>query len=527
MPGNELHERPGSLKPKFMNKVLIVEDDAAIARVYGGLIRMAGCEVTIAVDGDAALESLGRSRPDLVLLDLMVPKKNGVEVLKFIRATPELKEIPVIVFTNACMGPLMDEAVQSGATQCLVKAQTAPKQLIAALKGYLKITPSKPAAAPAAPAAPVVPAAPAAAPIQLVPKPAIPPAPALAAAPAPVVTPAPASAPAAAIPFAPAAPTISAPPSIPASGLPLPPPPAAPPPEKPAVLESKPEPVAALPIVPVLVPKVEEDNNEPGPQAVEPDCSPELLSQSKAVLASMRAELQALAKEDDGHRLIRLTEMQKSLQGLSRSAQNAGLLSIVQLSSASEQLLKEIAKNVGKLNPSVLRTAAQGLDCLDKLFSEATKETKDPGKTPFILVLDDDAICRRLINSALQRGGLRALKLDDPTVALKVIQENSFDMAFLDVMMPGMDGFELCKKLRASESNKTTPVVFVTALSDLDTRAQSILSGGNDFIGKPFIGSELIVKALVHILSPKVRSVSQTQLKMERTPLKLATPLPA
>jgi DNA-binding response OmpR family regulator len=75
---------------------------------------------------------------------------------------------------------------------------------------------------------------------------------------------------------------------------------------------------------------------------------------------------------------------------------------------------------------------------------------------------------------------------------------------FLDVDMPGMNGFELCTKLRALARNKTTPVVFVTSLTDFESRANSTISGGNDLIAKPFLFIELTVKALVYILRGKL-----------------------
>jgi DNA-binding response OmpR family regulator len=121
-----------------MNKVLIVEDDLTIARIYHGLIRTQGWEPSVAGDGDMAIETLAKFRPDLVLLDLMLPKKNGVEVIKHIRSTPELHDVPVLVLTNACMSTLVQEAVQAGATECLIKAKTAPRQLMEVLRGFLK-----------------------------------------------------------------------------------------------------------------------------------------------------------------------------------------------------------------------------------------------------------------------------------------------------------------------------------------------------------------------------------------------------
>jgi two-component system response regulator MtrA len=124
-----------------MNRVLIVEDDLTIARIYRGLVRREGCDPLLAEDGQLAIEALNQVRPDLVLLDLMLPKKSGVEVLRHMRATPRLQDVPVVVFTNACFGTLVQEAIEAGANQCLIKAQTAPKQLIETLRQYLKLAP--------------------------------------------------------------------------------------------------------------------------------------------------------------------------------------------------------------------------------------------------------------------------------------------------------------------------------------------------------------------------------------------------
>ena len=67
------------------------------------------------------------------------------------------------------------------------------------------------------------------------------------------------------------------------------------------------------------------------------------------------------------------------------------------------------------------------------------------------------------------------------------LYQNRFDLIFLDVDMPGMDGFELCKKIRTSATNKSTPVVFVTSVSEFENRSRSTLNGGHEWIAKPFL----------------------------------------
>jgi DNA-binding response OmpR family regulator len=104
------------------------------------------------------------------------------------------------------------------------------------------------------------------------------------------------------------------------------------------------------------------------------------------------------------------------------------------------------------------------------------------------------------VSYALEKAGLKASSVEDSQAALNLVAEKQFDLIFLDVQMPGIDGFELCTKIRAIPLNKATPVIFVTNLNDLKSRARSSLSGGNDFIAKPFMFIELSVKALTYVM---------------------------
>jgi PleD family two-component response regulator len=147
---------------------------------------------------------------------------------------------------------------------------------------------------------------------------------------------------------------------------------------------------------------------------------------------------------------------------------------------------------------------ASSIDFLGYLFEHGISPDKQDIPASNILVVDDEAISRRAVIYALEKARLKSVTVEDPTVALNLLGENSFDLVFLDVDMPGMNGFELCTKLRALPAHKKTPVVFVTSLTDFESRANSTMSGGNDLIAKPFLFIELAVKALVYVLRGKV-----------------------
>ncbi len=220
-----------------------------------------------------------------------------------------------------------------------------------------------------------------------------------------------------------------------------------------------------------------------------------------AVLAVLRTQLQGLIKSDnDAARLHQIHEMYRRIHALTGNAGLAGLALIAQMADALEALLKELHEKPKNMNASTLRTVATAIDFLGVLFERGLAPEKQEVKPANILVVDDEAISRRAVTYALEKAKLKSVSVEDPLVAYKLISETRFDLVFLDVDMPGMNGFELCTKLRALPLHKKTPVVFVTSLTDFESRANSTMSGGNDFIAKPFLFIELAVKALVYVL---------------------------
>jgi len=116
-----------------MKTVLIIDDNPVITSIYRGKLAASGLHTEIAVNGEEGLAMLDRCKPDVVLLDLMLPKVNGMEVLKRIRARPEYKTLPVIVFSNSYTSDVMQQAWGFGATDVLHKSSTTPQTVVNAL----------------------------------------------------------------------------------------------------------------------------------------------------------------------------------------------------------------------------------------------------------------------------------------------------------------------------------------------------------------------------------------------------------
>ena len=120
-----------------MKTIYFIEDDPVVVKVYGAKFQREGFRVEVAEDGLAALKNLLKIKPDIVLLDLMRPKLNGVDVLKYIRSTPELKKTPVIILSNAQMTALAQEAAAIGAEKALLKSSCTPSVLLETINSLL------------------------------------------------------------------------------------------------------------------------------------------------------------------------------------------------------------------------------------------------------------------------------------------------------------------------------------------------------------------------------------------------------
>jgi CheY-like chemotaxis protein len=113
-----------------MKRIVVVDDQPILGTIYRTKFTAEGFQVDVASDGEQALDLIGRTNPDLVLLDLNLPKINGMEVLKRLRAQSSFLTLPVIVFSANARSGITEEAFAAGATMVLSKSNTSPKQMI-------------------------------------------------------------------------------------------------------------------------------------------------------------------------------------------------------------------------------------------------------------------------------------------------------------------------------------------------------------------------------------------------------------
>jgi DNA-binding response OmpR family regulator len=168
-------------------------------------------------------------------------------------------------------------------------------------------------------------------------------------------------------------------------------------------------------------------------------------------------------------------------------------------------LLKQLVGRTTNINHSTLRTIAGAQELLNKLCLHGARN--DLATTPAIRILavDDDSVSRFALNLALKKVFDEPDVAENARTALELIQQRRYDLVILDVMMPDIDGFEVCRKIRESVLNESTPVLFVSSMQDFDARTKALSSGGSDLVGKPFLTFEMTVKVLTMILGFRLR----------------------
>ena len=118
-------------------RVLFVEDDPAVAQMYKLKLELDGYQVEVAGDGEVALDMARTSLPDIIFLDVRLPKLGGLEVLEALRSDPETQAVPVVILSSHSEKELVERGAKLGALDHLIKSKTTPAMLEAGLDKWL------------------------------------------------------------------------------------------------------------------------------------------------------------------------------------------------------------------------------------------------------------------------------------------------------------------------------------------------------------------------------------------------------
>ena len=387
-------------------KILLVEDEPSAQTLYRNRLQREGFQISFAEDGEIALNAMASGQPDLVVLDLMLPKVNGTEMLAHIRSQEKLKNTPVLLISNAYMTEMSQKAMESGATRGLLKTECTPARLVETVRDMLGFESA----------------------------------------------------------FA-------------------------------------------------LSERLSEDKHmEAFVAAAEGALADEMtlkntreefIQKAPAEVTKIREHCLAYVKAGETSAGIEsLNQLYRHVRFFATRAGLAGCMRTALVANAFEALLFETMFKPAKASPSAPQTFAQAVDCLEHLSQDKGAGVNETVPKAKILVVDDDPICNFAVMAALKRAHFEPVSFEDPAKAIEMAKDAHYDVVFLDINMPGMNGFQVCEKLRKLPGYKGTPMIFITSNTDFNNRAQSILSGGNDFIPKPISPVELVLKTTIRLVSP-------------------------
>ena len=245
---------------------------------------------------------------------------------------------------------------------------------------------------------------------------------------------------------------------------------------------------------------------EPGPGALSALSQPARQALAHAFFTHAPSQSEALRKQlasareaSPGSLKELLGDLYLDAHRLRSDAGCAELIAVLRLGSALEAMLKRLYDCPKLCTPSTLDAAAGALDVLDELCRARTDpDLAQPAVR--LMVVDDDPVACRAIAVSLQLVFSRPDSANSGEAALALASKRGYDLIFLDVAMPGMDGFAACAQIHGTDLNRLTPIVFVTSHNDTVSRAQAAVSGGCGFIPKPVLASQITLVALSYIL---------------------------
>lgn len=118
-------------------KIVIIEDDIFLAEMYATKFEFEGFDMQVASNGDEGLKLVKKTKPDIVLLDILLPKQNGFEVLEELKKDDELREIPVVLLTNLGQKEDIEKGLELGAVDYLIKAHFVPSEVVQKVKNVI------------------------------------------------------------------------------------------------------------------------------------------------------------------------------------------------------------------------------------------------------------------------------------------------------------------------------------------------------------------------------------------------------
>ena len=128
-----------------------------------------------------------------------------------------------------------------------------------------------------------------------------------------------------------------------------------------------------------------------------------------------------------------------------------------------------------------------------------------------ILIVDDLPDNLRLLRDTLSAQGYKVRSATTGAMAIRAAQSPATELILLDIKLPDLDGYEVCKQLKSNEQTKDIPIIFFSALNDTSNKVQGFAVGGIDYISKPFQAEEVLARVEIHLTIRRLRQKLQEQ----------------
>src|ERR1700740_502732 len=136
----------------------------------------------------------------------------------------------------------------------------------------------------------------------------------------------------------------------------------------------------------------------------------------------------------------------------------------------------------------------------------------EPKKRDVALVVDDSPETLRLLTAALAGAGMTVMVALDGASAMRIVDQITPDIVLLDAMMPGMDGFETCRRLKRDAGLSNVPVIFMTGLAETQHIVRGLKAGGVDYVTKPIVIEEMLARIRVHLANARLTQSARAAL---------------
>ncbi len=219
-----------------------------------------------------------------------------------------------------------------------------------------------------------------------------------------------------------------------------------------------------------------------------------------------------MTAKDAASQVMHFEKFHKAVASLRAEAAQCELAGLVRLLDPLEGRARQLKTRLETVSLSSRQAIANAIDLLSSMINQVSDLPGLNHYSPCALVIEDEPVSRKAISLGLQKGKFRVSTVETGDAGLRECEVSTFDLILLDVELPGMNGFAVCARIRTMPQYKNTPILFISALDDVGSRASSKVSGGNQFLTKPVDFMELNLTANTLLLKNRLKQIDRVVL---------------